>query len=89
VKGSHEFTVVLVVFALLAQLRLLFDRLPAGHGSSATSQGLFFSAVDIARGAAVALIAGSDRHTVSNALTDPRLRARVSRINRWARWIPR
>ena len=87
VKGSHEFTVVLVVFALLARLRLLFDRLPGSAWiKRQLPEGLFFPAVDIARGAAVALVTGSDRHTVSNALTDPRLRARVSRINRWARF---
>ncbi len=86
-KASHEFTIVLVVFALLARLRLLFDRLPgAAWIKRQLPQGLFFPAVDIARTAAIALIAGSDRHAASNALLDPRLRARVSRINRWARF---
>ena len=87
VKGSHEFTVVLVVFALLAQLRLLFDRLPGSAWiKRRLPQALFFPAVDIARAAAIALIADSDRHAVSIALVDPRLRARVSRVNRWARF---
>jgi hypothetical protein len=86
-EASHEFTIVLVVFALLARLRLLFDRLPgAAWIKRQLPEGLFFPAVDIARTAAIAIIAGSDRHAVSNTLLDPRLRARVSRINRWARF---
>ena len=86
-KASHEFTVVLVVFALLARLRLLFDRLPGSVWiKRQLPEGVFFPAVDIARAAAVSLIADSDQQTVSAALTDPRLRARVSRVNRWARF---
>ena len=69
--------------ALLARLRLLFDRLPGSAWiKRKLPQGLFFPAVDIARTAAIALFADSDSHTVSNALMDPRLaRASAESIN--------
>ncbi len=85
-ESSHEFTVVLVVFALLARLRLMFDRLPgSGWIKRQLPAGMFFPAVDIARTAVLSLLTSPRDDAASTALADPRLSARASRVNRWAR----
>ena len=86
IAASHEFTVVLVVFAFLARLRLLFDRLPgAAWMRSWFPEALVFPAVTVARAAALALLAGITQGSPIDALRQPELMARATRVNRWAR----
>ena len=86
IAASHEFTVVLVVFAFLARLRLLFDRLPgAAWMRSWFPEALVFPAVTVARAAALALLAGITQGSAIDALRQPELMARATRVNRWAR----
>ena len=85
IEASHEFTIVLVVFAFLARLRLLFDRLPgAAWLGRRVPAAWLFQAVNVARAAALSLHAGA-RHAVSDSLLQPRLLARAARVNRWSR----
>ncbi len=59
VRVSHEFTVVLVVFALLAHVRLLLQRMPGFNWlKDSLTASTFYPAVDIARSAALAHLAG-------------------------------
>ena len=86
VTASHEFTVVLVVFALVARLRLLIARLPASDWIKARlPDGLLFPAADRARAAAIVGINASSSAPVREWLDDARLRRRAASVNLWAR----
>lgn len=84
-EASHEFTIVLVVFALFARVRLLFSRLPgAGWVRERLPEGLSLPAVDIARAQALGLLAGMD--VDATTLNQPALRMRAARVNAWSRF---
>ena len=86
-RASHEFAVVLVVFAFVARLRLLLVGMPGRQRLTAlVPAGLRYPAVLIARAAAVDALAGGDRSTLRSLLSDPSLRARAARVDRWARF---
>ena len=86
-RAAHEFTIVLVVFALLAQLRLLIARLPGGDWLRARMpESWSFPAVDIARASAIEVLGGQDRDEVTRQLQDDRLFERARRINTLARF---
>jgi hypothetical protein len=90
VTASHEFTVVLVLFALVARLRLLIGRWPGADWIRARlPEGLLFPAVDTARAAALAGLKGSSATEVARGLQDPRLQHRAASVNRWARFRTR
>jgi hypothetical protein len=90
VSASHEFTVVLVVFALVARLRLVIARLPGtGWVKSRLPKGLLFPAVDTARAAAIASINSANRDGAREWLDDARLLRRAASVNRWARFRTR
>ena len=89
-RAAHEFTIVLVVFALLAQVRLLVTRLPGGDWLRArVPDSWSYPAVDIAHACAIDLLARGDRgdrHRVARQLRDDRLYQRARRINLLARF---
>lgn len=86
VLASHEFTIILVIFAFLARLRLLLGRLPV---LSAWIKRHFpaagFDAVDTARTAAIRALGGSPKPADWTS-DHPRLLQRARRINQFARW---
>jgi len=87
VRASHEFTVVLVVFALVAQLRLLVTRLPGGDRlRQHLSEGIFYPAVDVARAAAIELLRNPTSESARQSLHDKRLYVRAARVSVWARF---
>lgn len=88
VLASHEFTVVLVLFALVARLRLMFDRFPgSGWVQRRLPPGLLYPAVDVARAAGLALLATGSRDCGAlTSLASPALIARAAAVNRWARF---
>ena len=88
VQASHEFTIVLVVFALLARLRLLIGRLPGTDWlKTHLPQGWFFPAADMARAAALTLIVDPGSTVARSLLKDPQqlFARRARRINIAAR----
>jgi len=87
VQASHEFTVVLIVFAFVAQLRLLIARLPGGDRLRRhLAEGLFFPAADTARAAAIDLLRDPASTAARLSLHDERLYKRAARISAWARF---
>jgi hypothetical protein len=87
VRASHEFTVVLVIFAFIARLRLVLGGMPGLRRLGALVPGnLRYPAVSIARAAAVGVLAGDDGATRRAELSHPLQRVRAARIDRWARW---
>lgn len=87
VEASHEFTIVLVVFALAAQLRLLITRLPgSGWLKARLPPQLAFPAADTARAAALALINSRGSASARSWLDDARLRRRAATVNAAARF---
>jgi hypothetical protein len=85
--ASHEFTVVLIVFSLLAQLRLLIARLPGSDWLRARlPTGWSFAAVDLARATAIGQLGGKNGAGGAALLDDERFLQRARRVNAWARW---
>jgi hypothetical protein len=86
-RASHEFTLVLIVFAFLAQVRVFFSRLPgANRLRQIVPEALLFASVDVARAAALSLYAGFDPDESKKLLRHPQLPARARRINCWSRF---
>lgn len=84
-SASHEFTIVLVVFAFLARSMLVFRGLPGLQRlSHFVPAGLMFPAVELARAAALEALVGN-RKDAACMLEHPGMRARAARVNRWAR----
>ena len=87
VHASHEFVVVLVVFSLLAQVRLIISRLPGTDWLYARLPELWsFAAVDLARAAAIDLLADPSKNDVLPKLRDQRFTQRARRVIRAARF---
>lgn len=78
VAASHEFTVLLVIFALIARLRLLLTRLPV---TSRMLSDRGTSEVNVARMWTLALLSGQ----AEDSDAEPRLLKRARRVNRIAR----
>ncbi|MFT7654275.1 MAG: hypothetical protein ACI9ON_000402 [Limisphaerales bacterium] len=86
VEASHEFMAVLVIFTLIAQLRVVFARLPgSGWVRARLPKTLFFPSVDRARAATIRLLHDSDCQLAREMINDPRMLQRAAMINRIAR----
>ncbi len=86
VTASHEFTLVLLMFALLAQLRTFFARLlPGWLPQSLLPDAWTFDANDQARLAALGCLLGGSTGAATKRLADARLWRRARRINAWSR----